>query len=250
MEKVNLFNIDFDNFSFDDLSSYIKEAIYNREPRYIVTCNVDHIIKLTKEEEFLNVYNKADAVVADGVPVVWASKLLKKPLKQKVSGSDIIPMLGKDFEKNKFKLFFLGAAEGVAEQAKKNLEIEFPGLEVVGCYSPSYGFEKNESENIEIIRMIKAANPDILFVGVGAPKQEVWINKYYKEYNVPVSIGVGATFDFLAGNVKRAPIILQNIGLEWAWRLCQEPKRLWKRYLVDDSKFLLLLFKELKKSKA
>ncbi|MEI2369146.1 WecB/TagA/CpsF family glycosyltransferase [Niallia circulans] len=244
-KKVRLFNIEFDNINFTELSSYIKESVINKKPKYIVTCNVDHIVQLSNDLEFQEVYRKADIKVADGVPIVWASKLLMSPIKQKISGSDILPVLGEEFEKNNYKIFFLGSAEGVAEKAKLNLQKVYPKLNIVKCYSPPYGFENNKIENDKIIKIIKETSPDILFVGLGAPKQEKWIYKYYKDYQVPLSIGVGGTFDLLAGNLKRAPLIFQKYGLEWFWRLCQEPKRLWKRYLIDDSKFLYILLKEI-----
>jgi N-acetylglucosaminyldiphosphoundecaprenol N-acetyl-beta-D-mannosaminyltransferase len=245
MRKISMFNIKFDNYSFHDLFEFIDETIKKNEQKYILTCNVDHIIKIQKDKEFNNVYKNAHAVVADGMPVIWASKILKKPLKEKVSGSDIFDVLGNRFEKKGHKLFFLGAAEGVAEKAKKNLINRYPNINIVGTYSPSYGFENDEEENRKILKLLSEIKPDILLVGVGAPKQEKWIYKYYKEYKIPISIGVGATFDFLAENVTRAPRILQKIGLEWCWRLLQEPSRLWKRYLVEDTKFLSLLFKEI-----
>jgi len=139
----------------------------------------------------------------------------------------------------------MGAAEGVVDQAAERLRKQFPGINIVGCYSPTYGFENNENEIQSILSMLSEKKPDILLVGVGAPKQEKWIYKYYAKYNIPVSIGVGATFDFIAGNVKRAPAIMQKYGMEWLWRLCQEPKRLWRRYLVEDARFFKLVLQEL-----
>ena len=244
MNKIKMFNINFDNITFHDLLEFILDAKKNKKKTYILTCNVDHVVQTTKDKEFAEIYSNADLVVADGVPIIWASKLLKKPLKQKISGSDILPVLGKEFEKHEITLFFLGAAEGVAQKAAGNLKIQFPNIKIVGCYSPPYGFEKNEEENKKILEMIKSAKPDVLMVGVGAPKQEKWIYKYYKQYDVPVSIGVGATFDFIAGKVKRAPVFMQKIGLEWFWRFLQEPRRLFKRYFIQDSIYLILFIKE------
>ncbi|ANS73296.1 acetyl-mannosamine transferase [Paenibacillus yonginensis] len=244
MSQVNLFDVNFNNYDFADLLDYIDDSIQNRKHSYILTCNVDHLIKLRKDSEFRNVYSKAGAIVADGMPIIWASRLLGSPLKQKVSGSDLFHRLGSDFEKRKYRLFFLGSASGVPEMASRNLKRQFPGINVVGCYSPSYGFEKNPEENEYIVRMLIETRPDIVFVGVGAPKQEKWIYRNYLEYQAPVSIGVGATFDFLSGSVKRAPNFMQKAGFEWFWRLAQEPRRLWKRYLIDDSQFVALLMKE------
>lgn len=245
MSKIRLFNIDFDNINYTEFSKVLEEKIRSRKPSYIVTCNVDHIMKVQKDSSFKKVYDQADVVVADGVPVIWASKLLKKPLIEKISGSDILIRLGNFLEEKQYKLFFLGAAEGVVEEAVINIKKKFPNIQIVGTYSPSYGFERKQQENDHILNLIKLSQPDILLVGVGTPKQEKWIQNNYQKYNVPISIGVGATFDFLAGNVKRAPVFMQKTGLEWFWRLIQEPRRLWKRYLIDDSQFILLILKEI-----
>jgi N-acetylglucosaminyldiphosphoundecaprenol N-acetyl-beta-D-mannosaminyltransferase len=249
MTKVKLFDIDFDNYDFNDLKSFIDNKIQHRKNSYIVTCNVDHIMKLQKDKEFKRVYNEADLVIADGMPIIWASHLLRKPIKEKISGSDIIPFLISHFAEKKYKLFFLGAAPGVAQKAAENLKEKYPNVSDIGFYSPTYGFEEKPDENRMIINMLNEFKPDILFVGVGAPKQEKWINKNFLEIDVPISIGIGATLDFLAGNVKRAPISMQKSGLEWLYRLLQEPRRLWRRYLIEDSQFLLLLIKEILKSK-
>ncbi|MDQ0890872.1 N-acetylglucosaminyldiphosphoundecaprenol N-acetyl-beta-D-mannosaminyltransferase [Paenibacillus sp. V4I9] len=246
MAKIQLFGIQFDNFDFDDLLQFMDTVISERRSTYIVTCNVDHLVKLQKDLHFQEVYAQADVVVADGMPIIWASKILGKRLKQKLSGSDVLHYLGNQFQQKQYRLFFLGAAEGIAELAASNLKKKFPRINVVGCYSPTYGFENNDEENARIVQMMQETKPDIVFVGVGAPKQEKWIYSYYKQYNVPVSIGVGASFDFLSGNIKRAPRIFQRIGLEWFWRLCQEPRRLWRRYLVDDLIYLRLLLRELR----
>jgi N-acetylglucosaminyldiphosphoundecaprenol N-acetyl-beta-D-mannosaminyltransferase len=247
MGKVELFDIHFDNFDFDDLLQFMDQAIVNKKPSYVLTCNVDHLMKLEHDELFRTIYREADVILADGSPIIWASRILRKPLKQKVSGSDVLQKLGRAIEGRQYRLFFLGAAEGVAEAARHELLRLFPHLQVVGCYSPSYGFEFNDLENKQIVSMLREARPDIVLVGVGAPKQEKWIYKHYQAYRAPVSIGVGATFDFISGTVKRAPTLFQRTGFEWLWRLCQEPSRLWRRYLVEDMKFIKRLILEMKK---
>ncbi|MNI07857.1 putative N-acetylmannosaminyltransferase [compost metagenome] len=242
-----MFNVNFDNYDFMDLLGYMDEVISQKSHSYILTCNVDHLIKLRKDAEFQKVYANAGAVVADGMPIIWASKVLNKPLKQKVSGSDLFEKLGEAFEHRQYRLFFLGSASGIPELAMTNLKSIFPNMNIVGCYSPSYGFENNKEENEHIVQLLIDAKPDIVFVGVGAPKQEKWIYQHYLNYQVPISIGVGATFDFISGSVKRAPNLMQRTGFEWFWRLIQEPGRLWKRYLLDDSMFIVMVGKELMK---
>jgi N-acetylglucosaminyldiphosphoundecaprenol N-acetyl-beta-D-mannosaminyltransferase len=249
MNKVELFGIQFNNFDFRDLADYLENTVAAGEPTYLLTCNVDHVMCMQKDELFRRIYRDAHAVVADGMPIVWTSRLAGKALKQRVAGSDILTELGLWLEAKRYRLFFLGAAEGVAEEARRRLLERFPALSIVGCYSPPYGFEKMEEENRKIVAMIREAKPDILLVGVGAPKQEKWIYRHYLEYRVPVSIGVGATFDFLAGKVKRAPVWMQRTGLEWVWRLMCEPGRLWRRYLVQDMKFIRLMLAEWRKAR-
>lgn len=249
MNKVDLFGIRFDNFDFHDLLAYIELAIEKRDPTYVLTCNVDHLVKLRSDYHFRRVYEEAGATIADGMPIVWASRLLGKPLKRRVSGSDILPELGYALERKRYRIYFLGAAEGVAAEAKQRLLERFPALHIVGCYSPPIGFEQDDEECGRIVGLLREANPDLVFVGVGSPKQEKWIHRYCREYGAPVSIGIGASFDFLAGRIKRAPAVFRRSGLEWLWRLVREPKRLWRRYLVEDTRFAALLIRELKNNK-
>lgn len=249
MDHIELFGIRFDNFDFDDLAAYLDKTIAAGEPTYLLTCNVDHVMGVQQDTLFRQIYREAHAVVADGMPIVWTSKLAGTPLKRRVAGSDLLTELGLWLEAKRFRLFFLGAAEGVAEEAKRRLLEQFPALSIVGCYSPPYGFENMAEENAKIVAMIRAAKPDILLVGAGAPKQEKWIYSHFRECGVPVSIGVGATFDFLAGKIRRAPGWMQRAGLEWMWRLMQEPGRLWRRYLLQDTKFLRLMLAEWRKQR-
>ena len=149
--------------------------------------------------------------------------------------------------KKSYKVFLLGAAEGVAVKAAENLTEKYNELSIVGTYSPSYGFEKNEEEVNNIIKMINDVKPDILAVGLGAPKQEKFIHKYKDRFNVPISLAIGASIDFEAGNINRAPKWMQNSGLEWFYRLIKEPKRMFKRYIVDDLKIINITIKYYKK---
>ena len=138
----------------------------------------------------------------------------------------------------------MGGRIGAAERCAENLAKKDKSIRITGTYAPFFGFEHDHRENEKIIQLIKAANPDILFVGLGSPKQERWIYHHKDELHVPVSIGIGVTFEFMAGTVKRAPEWMQSSGLEWFWRLMMEPKKLWKRYLIDDLPFLGLVLKQ------
>ena len=250
MKTVEILGAKIHNISFQDsidvICSYIEKQ---EEGHYVVTPNVDHLVKLQSDPEFQQIYLQASLVLADGVPLLWAARYLGTPLKEKISGSDLFPALCEVLANKGYSAFFLGGREGAAEGAKRKLQIQYPGLRVVGVYSPPFGFEKDAEENKKIIQMLKTTQPDILFVGLGAPKQEKWIAKYRNEYDIPVSIGIGVSFEFVAGMVKRAPRLMQKIGLEWFWRLILEPRRLWRRYLVDDRKFISYLLQQKKKQK-
>lgn len=243
MSRMKFLNTQVDNLTMDEAIDRIDKLVINKKPSYVVTPNVDHIVKLENDIEFQQVYKDADLILTDGMPLIWISKLKKMPIKEKVSGSDLFPQVCSLASKKGYKVFLLGAAEGVADKAAKNLMEKYNGLEVVGTYSPSYGFEKNEDEIENIINIINTTKPDILAVGLGAPKQEKFLYKYKDKLNVPVSLAIGASIDFEAGNIDRAPIWMQNTGLEWFYRLMKEPKRMFKRYLIDDMKIFKLVIK-------
>lgn len=236
--RMKFLNTEIDNLTMQESLEIIDELINRKNPSYVVTPNVDHIVKLEEDTEFQEVYENADLILTDGMPLIWISKMKKTPIKEKVSGSDLFPKVCELASKKGYRLFLLGAAEGVADIAAKNLKEKYNGLNVVGTYSPSYGFEKNEDEINHIINIVREAKPDILAVGLGAPKQEKFIYKYKDKLNVPISLAIGASIDFEAGNINRAPKWMQNIGLEWFYRLCKEPKRMFKRYIIDDLKIV------------
>lgn len=243
MSRMRFLNTEVDNLTMEEAICKINELIVNKKPSYVVTPNVDHIVKLEEDKEFQEVYKSADLILTDGMPLIWISKLKKKPIKEKVSGSDLFPKVCKMAADKGYKVFLLGAAEGVADKAADNLRKKYEGLNIIGTYSPSYGFENKEDEIKHIIRIINDIKPDILAVGLGAPKQEKFLYKYRNKLNVPISLAIGATIDFEAGNVSRAPKWMQNSGLEWFYRLLKEPKRMFKRYLVDDIKIIKIVKK-------
>ncbi len=244
MKKVNICGVNIDNVSLQETLDIFDQFVRARKPVSVVTPNVDHIVKLNKDAEFRGIYSRASLVLADGVPLLWASYLLGTPIKEKVSGSDLFPRVCELAAKKGWRLFFMGGREGAAAKAAEILCRLYPGLKVAGTYSPAFGFEKDDKENAKIIAMIKAAKPDILFIGLGAPKQEKWTDRFMAQHGVPVSIGVGVSFEFMAGMVKRAPRWMQKYGFEWFWRLMMEPGRLWKRYLIEDIAFFGLLFRQ------
>lgn len=243
MSKMKFLNIDLDNLTMDETIAQIDYLINNKRKSYVVTPNVDHIVKLEKDKEFKEAYKNADLVLTDGKPLIWISKLYKNPIKEKISGSDLFPKVCELAAQKRYKIFILGAAEGVAEKAIKRLEDKYKGIEFVGGYSPVYGFEKSSDEVNRIIELINEQKPDILAVALGAPKQEKFIYRNIEKLDIGVALNIGATIDFEAGIIKRAPKWMQNCGLEWFYRLCKEPKRMFKRYLIDDVKIIKLVYK-------
>ena len=216
----------------------IDKLIQKKNCSYVVTPNVDHIVRLEKDEELQKVYKNASLILTDGKPLIWISKWYKTPIKEKISGSDLFPRVCQLAANKNYTMYLLGAAEGVADTAARNLMKKYPGLNIVGTYSPPFGFEKNEQEMNKIKTQIQDVHPDILIVGLGCPKQEKFMYYHCKELGVPISFGLGASIDFEAGNIKRAPKWMSNHGLEWLYRFSKEPKRLFKRYFVDDLKII------------
>lgn len=243
MARMKFMNTEIDNLTMKEAIKSIDELIKQNKCAYVVTPNVDHIIQLERGGELVNVYKNADLILTDGKPLIWIAKLYKSPIKEKISGSDLFPLLCELAAKKGYKMFFLGAAEGVAAKAAVNLSKRYKGLQVVGTYSPPIGFEHNETEMARIEEMIKKACPDILIVGLGCPKQELFMYRNRERLQVPISLGLGASLDFEAGRIKRSPKWMSNHGLEWLYRIVQDPKRLAKRYLVDDIRIFKLVFK-------
>lgn len=238
MARIKFMNTCIDNLTMSETLNEIDKLIQKKNCSYVVTPNVDHIVRLEKDEELQKVYKNASLILTDGKPLIWISKWYKTPIKEKISGSDLFPRVCQLAANKNYTIYLLGAAEGVADTAAKNLMKKYPGLNVVGTYSPPFGFEKNEQEMNKIKTQIQEVHPDILIVGLGCPKQEKFMYYHCKELGVPISFGLGASIDFEAGNIKRAPKWMSNNGLEWLYRFSKEPKRLFKRYFVDDLKII------------
>lgn len=221
-----------------------------RECRLIVTPNVDHVVLLQENERLREVYRQASLVVADGWPVVAASRLLRRPLPERVTGSDLVPeLLASATADDPWRVFLLGAAPGVGLRAAERIQRDWPHVQVVGVASPPLGFELHEEENELLLRQVEEASPDLLVVGLGAPKQELWVHAYRSRLRAKVAIGAGATIDFLAGEKRRAPAWMQRTGLEWLHRMASEPRRLLRRYARDAWQFPCIVWREYRKSR-
>lgn len=240
MNKTKILNVELANVSQDDLLGQLKQGV-------LVTPNVDQIVKMQSDREFYEIVKKAEWVVCDSKILLLCSRLTKTPLKTAVPGSSFFPAYC-DYHKNdeNCKIFLFGAMEGVAQKAMERINSRIGRPIVVGAYSPSYGFEKKQEENEEIYNMINSSEANVVLVGVGCPKQEKWIDKHKaKMPGVDIWMALGATIDFEAGNIKRAPKIWQKLYLEWFYRFLQEPKRMYKRYFVDDPIFFWYFLKQL-----
>ena len=236
-------NLCLDDITFDEAVDQIGKMACAKGKHYVVTPNVDHVVKIEKDIEFRRVYEDADLILTDGTPLMWIADSLGCPIKEKIPGADIFPKVCEMAAREGYSLFFFGAGPGVAEKAKENLQKKYPGLRVVGTYSPPIGFEKEKAEVEKAIRAINEKSPQILVAALGSPKQEKFIYHYKDRMNFHVALSFGAAVDFEAGMVRRAPLWVRKLGLEWLFRFFQEPGRLFKRYFIDDMKIFWLAWK-------
>jgi N-acetylglucosaminyldiphosphoundecaprenol N-acetyl-beta-D-mannosaminyltransferase len=212
--------------------------------RYVVTPNVDHAVMFQRRPDLRDAYTDASLVLADGKPIVLAACLFGKSLPERVAGSDLVPTLFAATGNEPLRVFLLGAAEGVADTAAARIHRDWPAVQVVGTYSPPLGFEHDPAENARILQAIAAAKSDLLVVGFGAPKQELWVHRHHREIDAKVALCAGATIDFLAGHRRRSPVWMRRTGLEWLHRVASEPRRLAGRYARDAWVFPQLLWRE------
>ena len=240
MNRIKILNVEIDDISQDELLAQLKTGV-------LVTPNVDQIVKMQTDKEYYDIVRRAEWCVCDSKILLLCSRLLGTPLKEAVPGSSFFPAF---YEYHKYdencKIFLLGAMDGVAQKAMAVINEKVGRDIVVGAYSPSYGFEKKQEENEAIHKMINESGANVVLVGVGCPKQEKWIDKHKAMMpGVDIWMALGATIDFEAGNVKRAPKIFQMLYMEWLYRFLQEPQRMYKRYFVDDPKFFWFLLKQM-----
>jgi N-acetylglucosaminyldiphosphoundecaprenol N-acetyl-beta-D-mannosaminyltransferase len=219
-------------------------ALARGAPQYVVTPNAQHIVLLNKDSEFRRIYREAFLVVPDGMSLLWAARFLGASLKERVNGTDLMVRVCELAALNGLRVFLLGGRPGAADGAKEQLQQRYPSLDLIGTYCPPYGFESQPDEIDKINQVIAAASPHILFVGLGAPKQEKWISEHCKQLGVPVALGIGVSFEFVAKLVRRAPAWMQGFGLEWLFRLISEPRRLWRRYVFGIPEFVFLVLKQ------
>jgi N-acetylglucosaminyldiphosphoundecaprenol N-acetyl-beta-D-mannosaminyltransferase len=243
MEKINIGGLLVDRVDIEEAcritADYVEQRKLNKvKPRMIQAVNTDSIVKANIFEEMARVSNKADLSLADGMPLVWVSKFMGKPLKERVTGPDFFEKFNEIADRYSYSYYFLGSTEEVVEKMIKNIGDRYPGIMAAGYCCPPFGDMKDENQNIDICNKINAAKPDVVWVSFGCPKQERWIVENKDKINAAVIMGIGAAFDFVSGRVKRAPIVFQKAGLEWLYRVYKEPRRLWKRYFIYGPLFI------------
>lgn len=243
LNRMRFMNTYIDNVTKEEAISHIENFIIERKFGHVITPNVDQIIRIEKNSYFKEICNNAELLLTDGTPLLWIAKWYKKPIKEKICGSDLVPELCSLAAEKGYSIFLLGAAEGVAAKAAENLKRKNPGLKIAGTYSPPYGFENNQEEIEHINTLLYKSKADLLFVGLGVPKQDIFIYQNMNKYQIPMSFSIGATIDFEAGVQKRAPRWINKIGMEWAYRLLSNPRRMFKRYIIDDMQIFRLAWK-------
>jgi N-acetylglucosaminyldiphosphoundecaprenol N-acetyl-beta-D-mannosaminyltransferase len=224
-----------------DVVEQINEWIHKRKRCHSISATGMHgVVQAQRDPHFKEILNATDLVVPDGTPLVWVGRRQGHDLPRRVYGPDLMLAFCKETEGQGYRHFFYGGERGVAEKLAKSLKRRFPGIQVAGTYSPPFRSLTREEDN-EMVAMISRAAPDVVWVGLGAPKQERWMHEHRNKLNVPVVVGVGAAFDMISGRRRQAPRWMREHGLEWLFRLFQEPRRLWRRYLIYGTEFVALM---------
>jgi len=244
--KTNILNINIDRVNLDDILLKVVKLIDKNFRFYICVPNSYLTVIANQDKELLSILNNAEIVIPDGMPLIWYSKTFKESLSERITGFDFFCNFSKIADKKNYSYFFLGGEnKKVLEKIKTKLEYEFKNIKVPGYYCPPFIDNFTDEIDNEIIKIVNKCKPDILWLGLSAPKQERWIYKNINKLNIKMACGIGAVFNFYSGYIKRAPKWMQNIGLEWVYRIIVEPKRLLKKYSVYNTKFMLLVAKDI-----
>ncbi|MDO8450778.1 MAG: WecB/TagA/CpsF family glycosyltransferase [Rhodoferax sp.] len=238
--RIEMMGCQIDNLTMEETLQTVEGFIKSGQPHQHVVVNVDKLVKASRDPKLRSIINECALINVDGMPVVWASRLVGKRLKERVAGVDLFESLMRRSADKGWRVFLLGAREEVVAGVKTTYEKKYPGLVVAGYRN---GYWRPEEE-AGVVEQIKVAKADLLFVAISSPKKEHFLARYQEEMKIPFAMGVGGTFDVAVGKVKRAPVWMQNAGLEWFYRFLQEPRRMFKRYFVDDMAFFWLLLKE------
>jgi N-acetylglucosaminyldiphosphoundecaprenol N-acetyl-beta-D-mannosaminyltransferase len=242
--RVKIGTIAIDALALDQAVDAIEDLVARGNGGMVFTPNVDHIVVAEDDATFRAAYQAADIALVDGTPVMWAARLLGTPLPEKVSGSDLVRPLAARAARCGWRVYLLGGRPGVAVRAKEILERDYPDLQIVGTSSPTIDLSKSIAEQKDVIDAIRATEPDLLFLALGAPKQEIFAHRIRGLVGPVVMLGIGASLDFVTGAARRSPAWMSAIGLEWVYRFAQEPDRLWRRYLLRDPRFLIVFARD------
>ncbi|TXG00079.1 WecB/TagA/CpsF family glycosyltransferase [Massilia arenae] len=240
-ERVTLFGCNIDNVSMEETLALVEGFVRARRPHQHVVVNVDKLVKASRDEDLRRIINACDLVNVDGMPVVWASRLLGKPLKERVAGIDLFEaLMGRAADKG-WRVFLLGARPDVVREVAATYARRYPGLVLAGVRD---GYWQGEAAEAGVVRQVRDSRADLLFVAISSPRKEQFLGLYQAEMRIPFAMGVGGSFDVATGRVKRAPAWMQAAGLEWFFRFLQEPRRMFRRYFIDDMAFIWLVIKE------
>ena len=241
MQRITLMGCQIDNLSMEDTLVKVEQFIQSGQPHQHVVVNVDKLVKASRDESLRRIINDCALINADGMPVVWASRLLGTPLKERVAGVDLFEALMRRSADKGWRVFLLGAREDVVQAVRDTYLRKYPHLLIAGWRN---GYWDGEQEEAEVVEQIRASRADLLFVAISSPKKEIFLGRHQAAMHIPFAMGVGGTFDVAIGRVRRAPRWMQQSGLEWLFRFMQEPRRLFRRYFIDDMAFIWLLIKE------
>ena len=239
-QRVSMMGCLIDNLSMDETVQKVESFVRAGTPHQHVVVNVDKLVKASRDPELRRNINDCALVNVDGMPVVWAARLLGKPLRERVAGIDLFEALMQRAAIAGWRVFLLGATEDVVAAVKRAYEAKYRGLIIAGYRNGFWSVE----EEIGVVEQISAARADLLFVAISSPKKEQFLGRYQQRMKVPFAMGVGGTFDIAVGKTKRAPVWMQKSGLEWFYRFLQEPRRMFRRYFIDDLAFVWLFLKE------
>ena len=242
-ERVQLGRIYADRLTFSGALDAIAALVLSGRGGYVVTPNVDHLCLAEHSRALRHAYRGARLSLVDGMPLVWLARALGQPLPAKISGSDLTPRLMHRAAHAGWRVYFLGANEGVGKRAACVLKNAYPDLQIVGVDAPRLGFERHRRDNDAVIERLQDARPNIVLVALGCPKQELWMADHAHKVPSAIFLGIGATLDFISGRLKRCPAWMSASGLEWLYRLSQQPRRLARRYLVRDRAFLAIAWR-------
>jgi len=242
-ERLTLMGCAIDNLTMEETLRTIEGFIEDGRPHQHVVVNVDKLVKASRDPELRRIINECALVNVDGMPVVWASRLLGKPLTERVAGVDLFEALMRRAGEKRWRVFLLGAREDVVSEVAATYRRRYPDLVLAGWRN---GYWNGEAEEAGVAGQIRDARPDLLFVAISSPKKEQFLGRYQAAMRVPFAMGVGGTFDVAIGRVRRAPPWMQKAGLEWFYRFLQEPRRMFRRYFIDDMAFIWLFIKEMR----